>query len=152
MPCCVKRRRGIEDSVQLFGCNLDRYVITKFALPYRNHHFVIKNTEMAKNLRFDVGTNSLLRCAGVTFGAKSNQKRGGCDSPAPLNAEYVPYCLTNSGATAHIRSQRAQDLCVCRHIHISYQERRYALSVPPLQRRGQCPHRPIQLFDKFQFT
>ena len=24
-----------------------------------------------------------LRCAGVTFGAKSNQKRGGCDSPAP---------------------------------------------------------------------
>ena len=82
------------------GCNLDRYVITKFALPYRNHHFVIKNTEMAKNLRFDVGTNSLLRCAGVTFGAKSNQKRGGCDSPAPLNAEYVPYYLTNTSAIA----------------------------------------------------
>ena len=101
-----------------------------------------------------------LRCAGVTFGAKSNQNVGdgvdrrqwrmkgdgerenneqtrgasarrsmrrlffraiyGCDSPAPLNAEYVPYCLTNSSATAHIRSQRARVLCVCRHIHILY--------------------------------
>ena len=37
---------------------------------------------------------------GVTFGVKSNQKRGDCDSPAPLNAEYVPYCLTYSSATA----------------------------------------------------
>ena len=26
---------------------------------------------------------TLLRCAGVTFGGKSNQNRGGCDSPTP---------------------------------------------------------------------
>ena len=44
----------------------------------------------------------------------------GCDSPAPLNAKYVPYRLTNSGANAHIRLQRARVLCVCRHIHILY--------------------------------
>ena len=88
----------------------------------------------------------------VTFGVKSNQKRGGCDSPAPPNAEYVPYCLTNSGATSHIRSQRARVLCVCRHIHIYYKERCYALSVPPLQCRGRCLHRPVLLFNLSQFT
>ena len=84
--------------------------------------------------------------------SKVTKNAGVAIPPHPQNAEYVPYCLTNSSATAHIRSQRARVLCVFRHIHIYYKERRYALSVPPLQCRGRCPHRPILLLDKFKFS
>jgi len=39
---------------------------------------------------------------------------------SPLNANYVPYCLTHSSATACSRTQRAQVLISYRQVHIYY--------------------------------
>ena len=36
--------------------------------------------------------NFFLRCAGVTFGGKSNQNRGGCDSPTPHKRRTSVVC------------------------------------------------------------
>ena len=55
--------------------------MVRIRLP-QDQDFVILNTEGVKNLCYGASTNSFLRCAGVTFGGKSNQNREGCDSLA----------------------------------------------------------------------
>ena len=59
--------------------------------PFKNHSgycFVILSN-LLRRVPFRVRilaldqSQTLLRCVGVTFGGKSNQNRGGCDSPTP---------------------------------------------------------------------